>query len=200
VPILKDDKDTAAVMAFCEKVKTALQGKSALGEPLRVKIDARDRKSQDKKWDWVKKGVPLVVEVGPRDMEKGEVCVVNRLNLKEKQFLKVDAFTEGAAAQLEQIQTDLYAQALAYRDAHIKTDITDFESLKAYFGKKADFLPNGGAGFVRAWWCGDEESLKPLDELAVTVRCVPFDQPGGGGKCVLTGKDATQQVIFGRSY
>ena len=122
------------------------------------------------------------------------------IHLKEKQFLKLEAFVDGAAAQLEQIQKDLYTQALAYRDANIKTDIADFAAFKAYFGKKADFLPSGGAGFVRAWWCGDEESLKPLDEMAVTVRCIPFDQPGGTGKCVLTGKDAAQQVVFGRSY
>jgi prolyl-tRNA synthetase len=200
VPILKDDKDTPAVMAFCEKVKDSLDGAMALGEPLRVKIDTRDRKSQDKRWDWVKKGVPLVVEVGPRDMEKGEVCVVNRLNLKEKQFLKAEAFASGAAAQLEQMQKELHAQALAYRDGNLRSDITDFAAFKAYFGKKADFLGNGGAGFVRAWWCGDLETLKPLDEMAVTVRCIPFDQPGGKGICVLTGREATQQVVFGRSY
>jgi prolyl-tRNA synthetase len=200
VPILKDEKDTPAVMAFCEKIKSGLAGKSALGEALRVKLDARDRKSQDKKWDWVKKGVPLVVEVGPRDMEKGEVCVTNRLDIKAKQFLKLEAFVDGAAEQLTQMQKALFDQAKAYRDANLKTDITDLAGLKAYFGKKADFLPSGGAGFVRAWWCGDEESLKVLDEIAVTVRCIPFDQKGGSGKCVLTGKDATQEVIFGRSY
>ena len=200
VPILKDEKDTPAVMAFCEKVKASLAGKMALGEKLRVKIDTRDRKSQDKRWDWVKKGVPLVVEVGPRDMEKGEVCVVNRMNIKDKQFLKAEAFAEGAVGQLEAMQKDLHAQAKAYRDANVRTDIADFAAFKEYFAKKADFIPNGGAGFVRGWWCGDPESLKPLDEMAVTVRCIPFDQKGGTGKCLLTGKDATQEVIFGRAY
>jgi len=200
VPILKDEKDTAAVMAFCEKLKSLLIGKVALGEGLRVKIDTRDRKSQDKRWDWIKKGAPLVVEIGPRDMEKGEVCVVNRMNIKEKQFLKLESFAEGAADQLETMQKDLYAQALSYRDKNTRTDIKDFAEFKAYFGKKADFLPKGGAGFVRAYWCGDPESLKVLDEMAVTVRCIPFEQNPKPGICVLTGKAATQEVIFGRSY
>jgi prolyl-tRNA synthetase len=200
VPILKDEKDTAAVMAACEKLKASLQAKSALGESLRVKVDARDRKSQDKRWDWVKKGVPLIVEIGPRDLEKGEACVVSRMDLKNKQFLKLEAFVEGASAMLEAQQKALFEQAKAYRDSHLATGIADFSAFKAHFGKKADFLPNGGAGFVRAWWCGDEESLKPLDELAVTVRCIPFEQPGGTGVCVLTGKPAAKQVIFGRSY
>jgi prolyl-tRNA synthetase len=200
VPILKDEADTAKVMDFCNKLKGLLAGQGALGEPLRVKLDSRDRKSQDKRWDWVKKGVPFVVEIGPRDVDKGEVCVVNRMNIKEKAFLKAEDFASSVGAKLEAMQAELHAQAKTYRDAHLKTGLKDFAEFKAHFGKKADFLANGGAGFVRAPWCGDEESLKPLDEMAVTVRCIPFDQPSSLGPCVLTGKEAKYEVIFGRSY
>ncbi len=200
VPIIREEKDQAPVMEYCDRLAARLSEKTALGEGLRVKVDRRDRKSQDKRWDWIKKGAPLLVEAGPRDMEKGEVAWAGRLDLKAKRFSKVDAFVEEAAAELERIQAELFRQARALRDSSIRADSRDLAGLKEHFGRKAEFLGNGAPGFARAWWCGDESSLAPLDELGVTIRCVPFDQPGGGGACVLTGRPADRQVVFGRSY
>lgn len=200
VPILRDEKDQALVMGACEKVASQLRAKSALGEAIRVKVDSRDRKSQDKRWDWIKKGVPFLLEIGPRDVEKGEVCVVRRDSLKEKRFLKTEAFLESVPQELEAYQKSLYEAALRYRDANLRDDIKDFKSMETYFGKKAEFLESGGAGFVKAPWCGDEETLKQLDSMAVTIRCVPFEQPATFGPCVLSGRPASMEVIFGRSY
>lgn len=200
VPIIRDEKEQPAVLEYCEKLKNRLTEKMALGEKVRVKIDTRDRKSQDKRWDWIKKGVPLLLEVGPRDMEKGEACLVSRLDIKAKQFLKTDVIVEEAGQRLEAIQKALLAQALQYRDANLRTDIHDFAAFKEYFKKKSEFLASGGPGFVRAKWCGDAASLSVLDDMAVTIRCIPFDQSGTPGKCVLTGKDAVTEAIFARSY
>jgi prolyl-tRNA synthetase len=200
VPIIRDEAEQPAVWKYCEELKARLLEKTALGEKLRVKIDARDRKSQDKRWDWIKKGVPILLEVGPRDMEKGEACLVSRMDIKAKQFLKTDLIVEEAGQRLEAIQKALHDAALQYRDANLRRDIQDFASFKEYFKKKSEFLSAGGPGFVRAKWCGDPASLAVLDDLAVTIRCIPFDQNGVPGKCVLTGRDAVTEAIFSRSY
>ena len=143
VPIVREESEQPAVLAYCEKLRSQLQAQSALGEKVRVKVDARDRKSQDKRWDWIKKGVPVLIEVGPRDIEKGEACVVNRLDIKAKHLHETEAIVEGISGLLEGIQKGLYDQALAYRDANLRTDITEYAAFRDYFKKKAAFLPAG---------------------------------------------------------
>jgi prolyl-tRNA synthetase len=199
VPILREDADKAPVMAFCERAAERLRARSFQGEPLRVKIDGRDRKAPDKRWEWIKKGAPLVVEVGPRDVAKGEVCWISRLEIAKKNFEGLDVFVEGASARLGAIQDALFAQAKAYRDANIRTDIRDFAAFKDYFSRKAEHLSKGGPGWVRAHWCGDEASLAPLEELGVTIRNIPPAQ-GPAGVCVLTGRPAEKEVYFARAY
>jgi len=199
VPILREEADKPAVMEFCERAAGLLRARTFQGEPLRVKIDIRDRKAQDKRWEWIKKGAPLVVEVGPRDVAKGEVCFINRLEIGKKNFEPLDAFVDAASGRLKGLQDGLYAQAKAYRDANIRTDIRDFAAFKQHFSRKAEFLGKGAPGWVRAHWCGDPATLAPLDEMAVTVRNVPFDQ-SGPGTCVLTGRPAETEVYFARSY
>ncbi|MES2200891.1 MAG: proline--tRNA ligase [candidate division FCPU426 bacterium] len=200
IPIIRSEEESAAVMAYCEKLRADLISRSALGEPVRVKLDSRDRKSQDKRWDWIKKGVPLIVEVGPRDIEKNQVCVVSRMEIGAKLFLDVKAFAEEVPGRLEEIQKALFAKAVEFRDANIRSDIHDFAALKAHFAPKNEFLAKGGPAFVRAKWCGDETSEAMLKDMAVTIRCLPFDQSGTKGTCVLTGKEATVDAIFARSY
>ncbi len=127
-------------------------------------------------------------------------CVVNRLEIGNKLFLDADTFVGEVSARLEGIQKALFDAALKLRTENIREDIIDFAAFKAYFSKKSEFIQNGGPGFVRAKWCGDEASEALLTEMAVTIRCLPFDQSGTKGKCVLTGKDATLDAIFARSY
>ena len=201
VPIIRDEGDEALLMPFIEALAEKARGVSFQGEPVRVKIDARDKKSTDKRWDWVKKGAPIVVEVGPRDVAKGEVCWLDRTDIKKKNFEGGDAFVAQLGARLEAIQKALYDQAKQFRDANIRTDITDYETFRAYFKPKAEYLGKKGApGWVRAYWCEDEATLEPIKDIAVTVRNIPFDQKGVKGKCVLTGRDADREVLFGRAY
>jgi prolyl-tRNA synthetase len=168
---------------------------------VRVKVDARDRKSQDKRWDWIKKGAPILVEIGPRDLEKGELCWSERLDAKKKNFEPVAVFVEKVEERLHAIQAGLkFAAEQMLRD-NLRTDITDYAAFREHFKKKADWLGKPGTpAFVRAYWCGDPESLAPLSDIGVTVRNIPFDQPGKPGVCVLTGKPAETEVIFARAY
>lgn len=128
------------------------------------------------------------------------MCVSRRDQLSAgKKFVARDEFIQTAAQGLLNIQKDIPA-ALAFRKARIKTDIKDWASFEAYFAKDADNSFASGQGFVRAKWSGDAASLAKLEPLGVTVRCIPFDQDGKEGTCVLTGKPATQEVIFARAY
>jgi prolyl-tRNA synthetase len=201
VPIIREDADKASVLDFCEKAARELRKVTFQGEPVRVKVDARDKKSQDKRWEWIKKGAPIVVEVGPRDVEKGELCWIDRLDIKKKNFEPVDAFVGKAQERLLAIQAGLKFEAEKRLKDNTRTDITTNEAFREHFKKKADWLGKPGSpAFVRAYWCGDEASLAPLADIAVTVRSKPFDQPGKPGVCILTGKAAEHEYIFARSY
>ena len=201
VPIIRDEGDEALLMPFIDALAAKARAVSFQGEPVRVKVDVRDKKSTDKRWDWIKKGAPIVVEVGPRDVAKGEVCWLDRTDIKKKNFESGDAFVAALEERLNGIQKTLYEQAKQLRDANIRTDITDYETFRAYFKPKAEFLGKKGApGWVRAYWCEDEASLEPIKDIAVTIRNIPFDQKGVTGKCVLTGKEASREVYFARSY
>lgn len=201
VPILRGDSDGAAVTAYCESLKAEIQSQTYEGERVRVKIDARDISGADKKWDWIKKGAPLVLEIGARDVEGGKVCISRRDCLDQgKRFAVRAEFVSGLVDELANIQKSLFDQALAFRNSRIVTNITTRAEFDAYFSKNADSGFTGGQGFIRAKWAGDLKSLESLDALSVTIRCIPFDQDGKEGKCVLTGAPATQEVIFARAY
>jgi prolyl-tRNA synthetase len=201
MPILRDGAPKEQILEACESLKKELQAQNFGGFPLRVKLDARDIAGSDKRWEWIKKGAPLLIEIGARDLEGGKVCVTRRDQLAAgKRFLPRAEFVTNAASELESIQKALFDAALDLRAKRTVTDIKDWAAFEAYFKKDADADFTGGTGFVRAKWCGEAASLAKLDPLAVTVRCIPMDQSGTVGTCVLTGKPATQEVIFARAY
>lgn len=200
-PITRDEADRAKVMDYCEKLRADLAALNYAGQPLRVKLDARDIPSADKKWEWVKKGAPLLLEIGLRDIDGGKVCVTRRDKMVDgKRFQPRDEFVGGVVAELAAIQQGLFDQALAFQKARTVSNIKTRAEFEAYFKKDAENTFAGGQGFVRAKWAGDMDSLKIIEELGVSIRCIPFDQDGKAGICVLTGKPATEEVIFARAY
>jgi len=200
-PIMRDDADRAKVMAYCESLRDALTAQVFAGEKIRVKLDTRDIAGADKKWEWIKKGAPLLLEIGLRDVDGGKICVTRRDQMASgKRFIERDVFVGSVVAELAAAQQALFDQALAFQKARTVTNITARDALVAYFTKDADNTFASGQGFVRAKWAGDMDSLKVIEELGVTIRCIPFDQDGQTGTCVLTGKPATQDVIFARAY
>jgi len=201
VPILRGDSDKASVLSYCESLKAELTAQTYAGDRIRAKVDTRDISGADKKWDWIKKGAPIVLEIGPRDVEAGKVCIVRRDQMdKGKRFATCAEFAGGIVDELKAIQQGMFDQALAFRNARMVTTIKTLDDFKAYFSKDADNSFVSGQGFVRAKWSGDPASLAILDEMGVTIRCIPFDQDEKEGTCVLTGAPATQDVIFARAY
>ena len=157
----------------------------------RVKIDETDKSPGYKFAEQEMRGVPLRIEIGPRDIENGE-CVIVRRDTREKITCKLDALHETVGALLAQMQTDMYERAKKHLEEHTYI-AKDGDEFKQIFAEKT--------GFVKAMWCGDracEEKIK--EDMGVTSRCIPFEQEKVGETCVCCGKPATKMVYWGKSY
>ncbi|MDO4576209.1 MAG: proline--tRNA ligase [Planctomycetia bacterium] len=206
VPILKNKAKTAEVLEYAQKLCDSLKSQTFEGERIRVKVDTRDRDSVDKNWEWVRKGVPFVCEVGPRDMEKSAVMVRTRTRIntpEAKAILPIDTFAATIEQRLAEYQQTMYAVARARRDANIRTDITTAAGLKEYFANANVWMEDGDkptVSFVRGKWSGDAASEEIMKAMRISIRCIPFDQSETEGECLLTGKPATMDVVYARSY
>ncbi|MDB5477975.1 MAG: proS, partial [Alphaproteobacteria bacterium] len=203
VPIMREGTEEV-VMNYGAALEARLKALSYAGEPVRAQLDKRNRLAPDKKWEWIKKGVPILIEVGPRDVENNKVAVKIRTSDNPKaDFMELEEFIAGVPELLGQVQTALFEQAVAYRDNNTRTDITDFAAFKKYFEGKNEFLSGTGSkiGFIRAPWSGNIQATEAaLKEMAVTIRCLPLEQKGDLGPCVITGKPAVTEAVFGRNY
>jgi prolyl-tRNA synthetase len=202
LPIIRKDEERDAVLAYCEEVATGLRQVRYDGSPLRVIVDKRDINAGEKGWEWVKKGIPLTVEVGPRDMAEDSVFVGRRdKSRKERYGQKRDDFIEAAAEILEEIQGSLLTRAQDFMAQHTR-DIDTWEDFTAFFTAAKGDKPGIHGGFARAHWCeGETCETKVNDELAVTIRCIPFDrEKSGEGECLVCGAKSPGRVVFAKSY
>jgi prolyl-tRNA synthetase len=187
VPIYKNDAEKALVMDAVKRITTGWKG------TIRFKIDEREHLTAGFKFnEWEVKGVPVRIEVGPKDVEKGSVALARRdiPGRDGKSFVPQDGLTERVVALLAEIQTALYQRALAFRTDHTRT-VTSYDELKEAIE----------TGFAVCWWDGDSADEKRIkEETRATIRCIPNDQPGGSGICIYTGRPATKTVVFARSY
>jgi len=201
LPVTPKPETEAEVITFADKIADKLKEESYYGQHLRVIVDKRDRRGGEKNWEWIKKGIPLRLEVGPRDIESQSVMVCRRdQGHKEKIKVPIGELTQTVLRVLEEIQQSYFDEALAYRDQHLVTDIDNFDDFKAFFTAKNSEKPEPHGGFVRAKWSEDPESEALLEELKVTIRCLPLDQSETEGNCVLTGKPAKTDAIFAKAY
>ncbi|MEE2742843.1 MAG: proline--tRNA ligase [Bdellovibrionota bacterium] len=193
-PGKNQDKDDQ-VLAQVQKLAGELKSCSFGGQPIRVHIDKRDKGGGEKNWEWIKKGIPLRVELGPRDLDSGTVMVARRdKGHRDKLKMSFDELKEKISTLLGEIQENYFVQAKEFRDQNMESGLKTREEFESYFNKK------GRVGFVRAKWCGDPETEEELKKLKVSVRCLPEDQSGTIGACILTGKEAKTDAIFARSY
>ncbi|MDL2318260.1 proline--tRNA ligase [Eubacteriales bacterium OttesenSCG-928-A19] len=185
VVVLPIAQHKEGVLEGAKKVADAL---AAAG--LRVKFDDRDTVTPGFKFnDWELKGVPLRVEVGPRDLEAGQVMIARR-DTFEKLALPMEGLADALTGLLGEIQRTMFEQAKAYRDAHIKT-VHTYEEL-------AEAIQDG---FALGMWCGDpacEEKLKT--DLSGTTRNMPFDQTPVGDTCPICGKPGKHVMYFAKAY
>lgn len=201
LPIIPKPELEDEVLTYCEEVARLLRDVHYHDKNLSVYVDKRDKRGGEKNWEWIKKGIPLRIEIGPRDKKTSSITVSRRdQDAKEKTSIPLKSFIANITSILDEMQQNYYNQAKKYFDEHLYTHIENFEQLKAFFTPKNEEKPEIHGGFVIAKWCGDPETEKWLDELKISIRCLPLKQSGTKGKCVLTGKEATLDAIFAKSY
>lgn len=173
------------VLDKCREVYIALKSVA------RVKLDDRDFTPGWKFNEYEMKGVPVRIEIGPRDIENGVATVARRAKTEEKFTIRLDDIATELPKLLADIQTNMYNKALAFRDSHVKI-VSDTAELK-------DAVDSGN--FALGMWCGDRECEDKIKEITgASTRNMPFDQTPCGDKCVCCGKKATKKIYFGKAY
>ena len=187
VPIYKSPEQNVLIN---DKVADLVKQLKAAG--IRVKFDDNDNNRPGWKFaEYEKKGVPLRVAIGARDIENNSVEIARR-DTREKQSVSLEGFTETISALLDNIQQSMYDKALAFRDAHI-TKVDTWEEFQSVLKEKT--------GFIAAHWDGTPETEDRIKELTkATIRCIPLDNVQEEGKCVLTGKPSRERVLFAQAY
>ena len=187
VPIYRSDDEKGAVLEVAAKVRDAMAGNG-----VRVRVDDRDQHRPGYKFsEWELKGVPIRIEVGPRDVEADRVVLVERVAGAKEEKPTSEAIA-GIASSLESVQKALYDDAESFRDRNT-FDIEDYDSFVA--GVKE------GGGFWRGAWCGEEScERKVIEETAATIRVLPLEQEDPGAPCVVCGRTGVETAVWARSY
>jgi prolyl-tRNA synthetase len=197
VPVTPKEETRETIIEACEALATRLREQKYGGESLRVLVDKRDLGGGVKKWEWVKKGVPLRIEIGPRDLEERKVCLQRRdEQAHQKSFLEKEEFLREVVEILDGVHQSLLNRARDFRDANIAPceDLTDFEK----HWDEANVNP----GWLITPWAGSREEEEELSKrLKITIRCLPLDQQDEPEvPCFLTGTPTRSRAIWGRSY
>jgi prolyl-tRNA synthetase len=200
IPITPKEETRDAVLKAADELAVQLRSLAYHGAPLEVEVDRRDFGGGIKNWEWIKKGVPLRVEIGPRDLESGNVAVSRRDQpVKAKEFVPAAEFAASAIRLLDSIQQTLLERAQQFRDAHTRV-IDSKEEFYDFFTPKNANKPEIHGGFAMAHWDGSREVEEQIkNDLKVTIRCIPFAE-GEAGTCPFTGLPSRQRVVWAKSY
>jgi prolyl-tRNA synthetase len=201
LPVLHKEDTKAAVLEYCHKLAAELRGLTYHGRRVEVELDEREGRGGDKVWTWIKKGVPLRVEVGPRDIAADSVFVGRRdRSPKDRAGVPRAQFVAELAATLDDIQATLLARARAFRAEHTRK-IDERGELYAFFTPRSADKPEIHGGFALCHLADDpavEETLKR--DLQVTVRCIPQDAEPEDGRCIMTGAPSKRRVVLAKAY
>ena len=207
LPMLRDNEQDAAILQYCGELQALITAQLALHEPVRVLLDSKPGKAAAKRWDWVRKGAPVIIEVGARDMEARQVSMLRRDRLWNEATGK-PAFEspnrQECAGQmgvlLEEIQAALFLEARERRDAAIERGIDSMEALAAFFAEHKQF-----PGWVEVQWSRPtgaelDKVVEQLKALKLTFRNVPRDALPADGPCLFTGAPAVERIYVARTY
>jgi prolyl-tRNA synthetase len=200
LPITRRSDDPDQIRNYCRKLADDLRVIPYHGRHLEVEVDDRDIRGGEKNWQWVRRGVPIRLEVGPRDMESDSVFMARRDKpANEKSGIARAEFLSTVTDVLDDMQQGLYDRALAFREEHSRV-IDDADEFRAFFqAPDGEPTPPHG-GFAWTHFCGDEAVEEQISaELGVTVRCIPFgdDEPG---TCPFSGKPSPKRVVWAKAY
>jgi len=196
LPIYRNDEERGQVLEYCANLRNRMQAQRLGDVSIEVELDDRDIRGGEKTWYHVKRGVPLRIEVGPRDIAKNAVAVSRRdQSTKDKQFINLDEFITQLVPTLEDMQANLFNKAKAFRDAATKV-VSSLDDFVKYFKD----TENLSGGFAVAFASDDPAVRAKIKELKVTARCIPLVDSPPKGSCIFTGKANCPQVVFAKAY
>lgn len=183
VPIYKNDAEKSSVMESLQLVRQSLS-------QLRLHVDAREEVTPGFKFnDWEMRGVPLRIEIGPKDVQAGQVTVARR-DTRQRSTLALDQLPQGGSALLDQIHDGMLQRGREFMQSntHQPADYQEFQQVVE-------------SGWADVWWCGDADCEAEIKaDTKATNRVIPLEQPGGNGTCIHCGKPATERAVFARAY
>ncbi len=197
LPIIKQHDEKRKIMEYTHNIADMLQNRTYHGKKIIVEIDARDIGGA-RGWEWIKKGIPVRVEIGLRDIADDSVFAARRdKSPGDKYSIKKQDFINGIENLLDDIQKNLFNKAFAFKKNNTFT-IDD----KNYFYDFFKLKRNGiNKGFAMAFWCGSDKcETKIKEDLSVTIRCLPFENNKEKGKCIYCNNSNSQRVVFAKAY
>ena len=199
MPIAKKAEDKDAVMAFVNRFAGELREQRYHGRWIDVEID--ERETGGRAWDWIKKGIPLRVEIGPRDIADNSVFVGRRdRSPRDKKSVPRDEFIKTMGATLDDIQRNLFERALLFREKHM-VNIDAPDEFYAFFTPENSDKPAIHGGFAASHWCEKEACEEKIkSDLSVTIRCIPLLNQKETGRCIVCGEESPQRVVFAKAY
>jgi prolyl-tRNA synthetase len=200
LPIAHKEEHKENILNYCDALAKDLRALHYAGRPVVVRIDNRELTGGEKAWSWVKKGVPLRVEVGMKEFENNAVYVGRRdKEYKDKVSVPRSDFIATLTQELDALQDNLLQRARDFQ----KQNTREIHSEKELY----DFFKGDGGGFALAFWNGNQEvEAKIKKDLNVTIRCIPIKKDGKGvtwnqtGTCIFSGEKDVHQVVFARAY
>ncbi len=200
LPIAHKPDDRQKVMDYCDQLAQALRRQYYHHRPLVVEIDDRDIGGA-RGWEWIKKGVPLRLEIGPRDMANDAVFMARRdKGPKGKESMSREQFIVQVGDILDDIQANLFQRANAFRLAHTH-ELNDKADFYDFFTPRDIDKPEIHGGFALSHWCGSAQcESKIKEDLTVTIRCLPYEGEKMAGPCICCGGASQQRVVFAKAY
>ncbi len=189
IPIWRKEAERLLVAEAVAKVEQSL-----LADGIRVKSDWREERPGFKYNDWELRGVPIRLEIGPRDAQSGQVVLVPRTDRSAKETVSQDGIVTCVQERLLAIQQTLYDQALAFQRSRTY-QVASYDEFAEILADRTRM------GFIESWWCGDSScEAKIKTETQATIRCLPLEHPEGSGPCIGCGRQASNWAIFAKAY
>ncbi len=198
LPIYRSDDERSQVLPYCESLQQELQQQVYAGAHIRVMIDDRDLRGGEKNWQHVKRGVPVRVEVGPRDLADNKVFL-SRRDVGKVGGMDRAKFVEGIGGMLTEMQDGLFERAMALRESNTRR-IDSLDEFKEFFSPNNKKKPEIHGGFAWCHWSEDPAMEEVLKKLKVTVRCLPLDAQEEPGQCIFTGRPSRARAVFAKAY
>lgn len=198
LPMLHKPEHKEAISAYCRALKEQLEEQRLGGRCLDVEIDMREERGGDKLWSWIRKGVPLWIEVGPQEVETNLLSIGRRDRPRgEKARIMRKALEGQVLMLLQELQNELFARSCAFNRDNVQ-EVHSEAQLREYFSK---FTEGSAPGFALCHFCGDSKIEAQLaEQLKCTIRCLPFSEEHRAGTCIFTGKSSPQRILLARAY